>query len=423
MALKTVPFLTGYVSPINSIQSGSPLYMKFIILFFLGSLTVAAVAETTFESWSYMENDLYPSAIISTATVDWNGDKELAEDKNNLRKKIPKDQVALFGDENGWLGVDLTNLPKGATIEVEISIDGFLRPSKWKGKTKRAYADARIFPKASWDYDALHKVRQQRPATATFKVSVNGQALSELSDTFIIHSINDCPFYVAWDEKGQDVDDFSWLFAAYVNENHPLVDDILKEALETDLVDEFSGYQEGDPDHVLEQVFAIWHVLQRRGIKYSDISTTTPGEYVTSQSVRFIDDTIEATQANCVDGSVLMASILQKIGINSYLAMVPGHCFLAFDDGDHARAEVLGLETTKLGNADLKPATKAGKLPATISKKEFKSSFRTFSNAIEEGNDQLDRYWKKFTRGNNPDIQLISIIEAREFGIMPIATD
>ncbi len=397
--------------------------MKIAALLFFGCLCTTALAETTFEPWSYTEKDLFPSALVSTATVDWNGDKQVAEDKKEKSNaKLRKDQLTLFGDENGWLAVEIQDIPKGAKIEVEISVDGFLKPAKWKGTAKKAYRDARIFPKASWDYEALRKLRQQRPVNATFKVTVNGVALDDQTETCIMHSINECPFYILWDEKGEDFDDYSFIFAAYVNENHPLVDRILKEALQSDLVSEFSGYQSGKPEQVIEQVFAIWNVLQRRGIKYSDVSTSTPSRYVVSQSVRFLDDTLESTQANCVDGSVLLASVLHKIGINSYLVMVPGHCFLAFDDGDGRKAEVLGLETTKLGNADLKPIADLDSIPQSTMKKEFKSSFRTFSNAIEEGNAQLDQYWNKILRGKDPDIQLISIAESRELGIMPIAS-
>ncbi len=397
--------------------------MKPLALFLPLILALAARAESTFEPWSYTDKDLYPGAIVSTATVDWNGDEQVAEDKNTRSPKLGKDELALFGDENGWLAVEITNIPKGAEIEVEVSIDGFLNPSKWKGKAKKAYPDARIFPEAAWNFDALIKNRQQRPVTATYKVTVNGELIGEDHETYVMHSINDCPFYVLWDEKGKDFDDFSWLFAAYVNENHPIVDEILSEALDTGLVDEFSGYQSGDPDTVYEQIFAIWHVLQRRGIKYSDVSTTTPSRYVVSQSVRFLDDSIENTQANCVDGSVLLASILQKIGINTYLAMVPGHCLLAFDDGDHNNAEVIGIETTMLGDANLSPVKGENQPTGNLSKKDFKTSLRSFTHAVEEGEAQMEQYWKRFIRGRNPDIQLISILEARELGIMPIASD
>jgi hypothetical protein len=98
-----------------------------------------------------------------------------------------------------------------------------------------------------WDFTALHKVTQQRPVNALFKVSVDGVALQDQNETCVLKSINDCPFYIRWDEEGEDPEDFSWLFAAYVNENHPWVDTILKEAIESGLVSSFTGYQSGTP--------------------------------------------------------------------------------------------------------------------------------------------------------------------------------
>lgn len=394
------------------------------ISFLLLSAT-ALLAEPTFAPWSYTEKDLFPSALVSTATVDWNGDEQAAEDKKTEDDpKLKKRDIPIYGDENGWLAVELTGLPKGALVEAEISIDGFMKPSKWKGKVAKTTkeGEARIFPKAAWDYEALLKVRQQRPVNVTYKVTVNGTALDEVTETCVIKSINDCPFYVLWDEDGEDFDDFSWIFAAYVNENHPEVDVILKEALESGLVSSFDGYQSEDPKQVMMQVFAVWNALQRRGIKYSDVSTTTPSKFVVSQTVRFLDDSIAATQANCVDGSVLMASILQKIGINSYLVMVPGHCFLAFDSGEGEDDNIIGLETTMLGNDELKPVNEIPNLPQKMKLKEFQASYRTFSNAVKTGNEALEENAEAFENEEDPNVQMISIADAREFGIMPIAS-
>jgi hypothetical protein len=212
------------------------------------------------------------------------------------------------------------------------------------------------------------------------------------------------------------------MFAAYVNENHPWIDGLLKDALATGIVDSFTGYQSGDPDVVENQVFAIWHALQRRGIKYSDISTTTPNKLVVSQSVRFLEDTIEAEQANCVDGSVLMASILRKIGIEAYLVMVPGHCFLAYLSGEGEDATMIGLETTMLGNDNLKKTGDLSKLSEKAKAKEFAASAKTFLNAMETGMASLQKHEEAFGSGEDPAIQLISISESREMGIRPIAS-
>ncbi len=399
--------------------------MKSIPLLFALS-TLRLVSEPSFTPWSFTERDLFPSAIISTATVDWNGELENAEDRKiEGDADLEEGELPLYGDENGWLGVELTGVPKGAKIEVEVSVDGFLKPSKWKGTAVSVTEDGEVhvIPKGIWTFATLQKVRQQRPVNALFKVSVNGVALEAQNETCVLKSINDCPFYILWDEEGEDFDDFSWLFAAYVNENHPWVDGILKDAIKSGLVSSFSGYQSGDPEEVMLQVFAVWNVLQRRGIKYSDISTTTPSNFVVSQSVRFLDQTIDATQANCVDGSVLMASILRKIGINAYLVMVPGHCFLAFDLGKGEDDELVGLETTMLGNDDLRPLEELENLPEKQLMRGFKASYRTFTAAIEAGSDSIDEHAEQLVEGSNPDTQLISISEAREFGIMPIGFD
>jgi hypothetical protein len=390
------------------------------ILLLAGTCSIQAAE---FEPWSFTEKDLFPSALISTATVDWNGDEETAEDRKvQGDPKLRKDEVAIYGDENGWLAVELFDLPPKAEVRVEISVDGFMKPSIWEGVIKKGNANARVFPKGIWQYDALHKVREQRPVNATFKVSVNGEDLGEQTQVCTMKSINDCPFYVLFDEDGEEFEDFSMVFAAYVNENHPWVDGILKDALKTGLVKGFTGYQSGDPDEVLTQVFAIWKVLQDRGIKYSDISTTTPSRYVVSQTVRFLDDSIDATQANCVDGTVLMASVLRKIGLNVYLTMVPNHCLLAFDLGKEEDAAILGLETTMLGETDLGDEGKAIEVPEGLSGTQHAASFKVLAAALGSGTATLEEHAEAMANEESPDTQLISVAAAREMGIMPIAS-
>ncbi|MFN9880130.1 MAG: hypothetical protein ACK557_16795, partial [Planctomycetota bacterium] len=304
--------------------------------------------------------------------------------------------------------------------------------STWTGVIEDSYEEVRIVPKAKWDFEALRKVKEQTPVVVSFKVTVDDEELDEQTENYIVRSINDCPFYVLADQEGAEFTDLSWVFSAYANENHPWIDGILKEALQSELVNSFTGYQSGDPDEVIAQVFAIWNVLQRRGIKYSDISTTVPSKLVFSQSVRFLDDSIDATQANCVDGSVLMASILRKIGIDVHLVMVPGHCFLAFRVTDKPienieelfaeGSDLVGLETTMLGNDKLMPIKDLPAMPDKLKQEEFQASFETFKAAIGAANESLRTHADAMISGKVPDAQLISIEHARKFGIMPIAS-
>jgi len=399
---------------------------------FLG-LAARGAADEEFEPWLYFEGDVFPSMLISTATIEWSDGEE---------EEVGEDEIPILGDKNAYFGVVLSGVEEGSEIRVEISGAGFLKPSVFRTTVDQDYEQVIVAPKGVFDYDALHKVRQQRPVNLVMKVTIDDEELDEQSKTLTLRSINECPWAREF-EEGEMPEEISWMFAAYVNENHPWIDGVLKDALATGIVDSFTGYQSGDPKQVQLQVFAVWHALQRRGIKYSDISTSPPSKKVYSQHVRFLDDSIAATQANCVDGSVLMASILTKIGLTAHLVMVPGHCYLAYDTDPTAEDKgIVGLETTMLGNdkittleemqgkvkqidnAKLKGRIDEGtqKLEEAI-KAEMEASARTFLTALATGSQDLDDKWEKFDEEDNIQFELISIPESREFGIMPISTE
>jgi hypothetical protein len=375
------------------------------------------------QPFSFTGKEIFPSALISTATVDWNGNEQSAEDKKTDEDaQIGKRELPIYGEENSWLGIDLGGLEKGARVSVEITTDGFMKPSKWQGTVNTMSQDGfvRIKPKLTWDYDALMKVRQQRPINVSFSASIDGTALPDVNETYTLRSINDCPLYISRGKDGSDVTSLSFLFAAYVNENHPQVQDILKEALGCHIVDNFDGYQSKEPKQVMRQVFSVWNALQRRGIKYSNVPYTPPGDRVFSQSVRFMDQSINSHQANCVDGSVLMASVLQKIGIKSHLVLVPGHCFLAFDLTPDSTALPTGLETTMLGNNEVTEVKKMDLLPMQDQKKEHQDSLKTFIEAVSIGNQNIQKYARELLGQGDARYKLVSIEDARDLGIMPI---
>jgi hypothetical protein len=376
-----------------------------------------------FRASSFTGKEIFPSALISTATVDWNGDEQFAEDrKTDDDALLRKSDLPIYGDENGWLGIRFEGLKKGANVSVEIHADGFMKASKWQGTITAVSpdGDALVKTKALWDYEALIKLRQERPINVVFSASVDRIALPNVTETYTLRSINDCPLYITNDKAGNEVTNLSFLFAAYVNENHPRVQDILKEALECRLVDKMDGYLSDDPKQVVLQVFAIWNALQRRGIKYSNVAATTPGDKVISQSVRFLDQSIDANQANCVDGTVLMASVLQKIGIKSHLVLIPGHCLLAFDLAPNSAALPTGLETTMLGNNELTEVKKMDLLPSQAQRKEYQDSVKTFVEAVYVGNDTIKKYARKLQSNEDVRFRFVSIEDARDLGIMPI---
>lgn len=368
--------------------------------------------------YSRAGKEFFPSALVSTYNVQWNNQE--------LNSFAP----AIFGDEGSWLGLVLEGVKNNAHVSVAITVDGFTKPSKWEGEITSVSEDgaAMIIPKLIWDYAALQKVRQQRPVNVSFTASVDGKPLPEVTETYTMRSINDCPL-VLLNADGKGETNFSFLFAAYVNEGHPQVQKILKEAQDTGLVKSFNGYQ-GDPEkpeeirmQVKRQVFAIWNALQRRGIKYSSVTNTPPGDRMFCQSVRFLDESIDNRSANCVDGTVLMASVLQKIGIQSYLVLVPGHCFLAFNEIEDSAALPTGLETTMLGRDNITNVEKLEFLSDAEQSKENHASVSTFVEAINVGSGRIQGCVLNLQGGGSSKYQLISLKEARNLGIKPIASE
>jgi hypothetical protein len=372
--------------------------------------------------YSITGKEIYPSALVSTATVDWNGDEQTAEDKKTDEDaQIGKHDLPLYGDENSWLGIELEGLKKGAKVSVEITAEGFMKPSREQVTVNTVGEEGRalIMPKIMWDFEALFKVRQQRPINVIFSATVDDAAQPHITETYTLRSINDCPLYLM-SKSGKQKTSLSFLVAAYVNENHPQVQDILKEALGCGIVKHFDGYQSKEPKEVVRQVFAVWNALQRRGIKYSDVTATPPGDRVFSQSVRFMHESINSQQANCVDGTVLMASVLEKIGIQSYLVIIPGHCFLAFNLRRNSAALPMGLETTMLGNNEITEVQKLDLLPVQEQNKENDASVKTFLKAVEEGNQTIQSCARELLGQGDARFRLISIDEERGRGIMPI---
>jgi hypothetical protein len=211
------------------------------------------------------------------------------------------------------------------------------------------------------------------------------------------------------------------MFAAYVNEQHPFADKVLREALDRGAVDSFTGYQSKDPGEVYRQVYAIWDALTERDIRYSDITTTAgDSQTVFSQHVRLLDESVNNGQANCADGSVLMASLLRKVGIESYLVMVPGHCYLAFSLDEEGK-NIVGLETTMLGSEAADEFDEIESLSDALEEPwTEEDSYAVFTEAIAAGTEDLSKNAKKFADPNEADYLLMSVSHARKLGILPI---
>ncbi len=81
------------------------------------------------------------------------------------------------------------------------------------------------------------------------------------------------------------------------------------------------------------------------------------------QRIRLPRETLEKRSANCIDGTVLMASVLEAASLNPAIVLVPGHAFLAWEMQNGSN-EWDYLETTLIGSREFEVAQKVGRTRA-----------------------------------------------------------
>jgi predicted DNA-binding protein (UPF0251 family) len=346
----------------------------------------------------------FPVQILSTASTKTN--------LNGSARMI--DKGGYIGDTLGNFGAKITGVSKGDKIKLEVESSRFIEKSPLSRTIKSGGRTYEVFPAIKYRYDELRKLRQPREENVSFKLYVNGKLKKEAVKTVDFRSLTEVPFMELSRRDKRSVVDHSYMFAAMVNEDAPFIDSvILKEAIQSGAIGYFSGsrnsnsfsdYQSGSENEVLAQVFSIWYVLQNHKLRYSNIVTTSnESNKVISQNVRSVEESFKNTQANCVDGSVLFASVMRKIGIDSFLVLVPGHMFVGFYAARGA-GKPYYLETTMIGSTDI--TSFQGNERLSVSR-------RAFMNALDSGRQTFSG-----TNVNNRNI--VDIAKCRTAGIKPV---
>lgn len=201
----------------------------------------------------------------------------------------------------------------------------------------------RFQPSIKWKYDLLRTLRTPGAVDFTFTCYLNDEEVDIKNIHLTYRTVNECPLSLVY--NGQ-TSDFRWLFAAYVNEDHPQIEQILTDIVEQGIVSRFTGYQSGTTQSIRDQVFSVWYYALDHGITYSSIScTSNPSPRANVQHIRFFDEVLNTRQANCVDACVFFASILRKLGLKPVIFVEPCHAYLGYYT-DRNRKNIALLETT-----------------------------------------------------------------------------
>lgn len=345
-----------------------------------------------FAVFNPMGMELFPSHIISFANT-----KQL-KPRNPGAGDSPH-----YGSADFMTGILIADPQQGDKITLDVTADHFLRPSSVSFTVTKTVKCATAGPAALFDFEALAKAKQTTPFNVTIKVRRNSEEAVVFTEVWQAHQINDCPnnFTVLHltDDDGvaSTTHHGGRVLAGYVNENHPQIDQILSEAKGTGICHAFTGYEDGK-DEVIKQIQAIWAALQKRGITYSNTADSTRSPMHSFQHVRMLDQSLSSGQANCADATVMLASVLKKIGLRVGIILVPKHAYLVVYDKEGKKRE-FAIESTDLAHQTLSHA---------------------IQSATDKETDSLRQIERRLDDETDEDYHEVSIEDCRRSGIQPI---
>ena len=214
------------------------------------------------------------------------------------------------------------------------------------------------------------RLTEIRPATLRVTVrqvgAVNELMLLDQTYAVKLHAYDTALLAVL--KPDGSVMDLTEHLCAFVTPHTPEIEDLLRKAVQYHPKHRIVGYQgastveEGRPI-VHEQVRAMYSALRKdAGLVYinSPLNFGKQEGQIT-QRVRLPATSLNESQsrANCIDGAVLYASLLEAASLDPQIVIVPGHAFV----GWRIWSGVLQydfLETTMTGSDEFEAALKAG---------------------------------------------------------------
>ncbi len=320
-----------------------------------------------------------PAALACDATASFSG---------NIYPSLLLSLGKAYPDYARCLTIGVINAVPGKPCEVRVESNLFQQPLLYVTTAPSAKFD--LTPDLPWDYGALRKVIQLRPELFVVSASMNGRPAAQTTLTCMVHPVNEAVSRV-YDAAAGSWQDTSVCFAAYVNENDPWINSFIQEVMARGEVQRFSGYEFG-LSSVMQQLQAVWNGLAAHGLRYVDLATVSGGvPDVNTQYVRFRSESLRDLGANCVDASVLLASIFRRIGLRPVLLFKPGHCFVAvYDAADGGK--LIPIETTMISSS-------------------------TFTASMTYGEQEMETTLSNLS---SPGYSSVDIVLARQEGVVPI---
>lgn len=160
---------------------------------------------------------------------------------------------------------------------------------------------------------------------------------------------------------------------AWITPNEPAV-----EALLTTAKQRLVGRQtfSGPQAETLPQVQALYDELKARGVSYVMDPAVSSDQFL-GQRTRLPVEVIASTNAQCLEGTLLFATLLEAIGLEPIVVTVPGHAFVGWraSPKDGKQQPMFFVETTMVHTGTFASAVKVA--TARVASEHQRGSFKT----------------------------------------------
>ena len=183
----------------------------------------------------------------------------------------------------------------------------------------------------------------------------------ESHDTFpVVLLANTSGLNAVTDPATGEQKDLSAYYGAWVTPHADAVQERVRRAAALHPAGMLAGYIRGGPERVREQVRALYQSLRECGLAYiNSVADYGAAPGTVTQRARLPHESLARKSANCVDGSVLFASLLEGASLSPALLLLPGHALVGWES-DEGAGDWQIVETTMLGTHDFDAACASG---------------------------------------------------------------
>ena len=214
--------------------------------------------------------------------------------------------------ENNWSN-DLENIQleiSGEYVETYLSL-----PFKLDAGQRIRIQDIKL----QVNTDRLLSLTERISSCIYLKIKNGEETIKEQSFPIVFMAYN----------QWHGTDCYPQLLASFITPNHPCIASVVKRASEHLFKlcgsSDFSGYISGDEKYVFYQIKAIYQALCEEGFSYV---LDMPSYETRGQRIRLANEVMANKLGNCMDLTLLFASCLEYIGLNTLLVLELGHIYL-----------------------------------------------------------------------------------------------